>query len=244
MPEVMITKVARATLLRREYPDNFSGVYVPEEFGMEITEEGNIKGAIDVTPSDSPVAPKLKAKPKSEAVMEQATPETEETEEKPSPELKVIPNRPLPYLKRDISPEEGEAEAQAEHAENDPADAQESSSDLQLPPSIIQKVEAAQNAREAFAIISKYAMTEGQGHHLKKIRDEYCPQYYDEGYADWMMPESAVIQIVKKASGIKKAKAEKTPTCTEKGCKNKLTDPEAVKRDGKCKDHFTCDLED
>jgi len=42
-PEVMITKVARATLLRREYPDNFSGVYVPEEFGMEITDHGEMK---------------------------------------------------------------------------------------------------------------------------------------------------------------------------------------------------------
>lgn len=41
MPEVMITKVARATLLRREYPDNFSGVYVPEEFNAEITEKGD-----------------------------------------------------------------------------------------------------------------------------------------------------------------------------------------------------------
>ena len=40
-PEVMITKVARATLLRREYPDNFSGIYTPEEFSGEITEKGD-----------------------------------------------------------------------------------------------------------------------------------------------------------------------------------------------------------
>lgn len=39
--EVMIVKVAKASLLRREYPDNFSGVYVPEEFDAEITEKGD-----------------------------------------------------------------------------------------------------------------------------------------------------------------------------------------------------------
>lgn len=58
-PEVMITKVARATLLRREYPDNFSGVYVPEEFGDEITEKGDFidhqKPDVKPFPSEQPV---------------------------------------------------------------------------------------------------------------------------------------------------------------------------------------------
>jgi len=40
-PEIMITKVARATLLRREYPDNFSGIYTDAEFSAEITDKGD-----------------------------------------------------------------------------------------------------------------------------------------------------------------------------------------------------------
>jgi len=54
MPEVMIVKVARATVLRREYPDNFSGSYIPEEFGAEITEDGKFIPAPDEKKKLSP----------------------------------------------------------------------------------------------------------------------------------------------------------------------------------------------
>ena len=56
---VMIVKIAKATLLRREYPDSFSGVYAPEEFGAEITEKGDFVGEVDITPKKSSKQPKV-----------------------------------------------------------------------------------------------------------------------------------------------------------------------------------------
>lgn len=77
-PEVMITKVARATLLRREYPDNFSGIYVPEEFGSEITEKGDF-----VEHKKPEVKPFPEGQPMKEA---EFTDEPEEEPEEPDPE--------------------------------------------------------------------------------------------------------------------------------------------------------------
>ena len=77
-PEVMITKVARATLLRREYPDSFSGVYAPEEFGSEITEKGDF-----IEHKKPEVKPFPNGQPMREAGF---TDESEEESEEPEPE--------------------------------------------------------------------------------------------------------------------------------------------------------------
>jgi phage recombination protein Bet len=242
MPEVMITKVARATLLRREYPDNFSGVYVPEEFGMEITEEGEMKGAIDITPKETTIQPKV-VKPEASPIVEHAKRIEDEETEEPEPEtqeLKVIPNDPLPSTKKprgrpkaeasqhynpetQDNPHESEPQAEPEQVKEATEKPPKTEDGLQLAPSVIEKMKNALTPREAFEIMVKYAF-QGQGHHVKALVREFCPEYFERGYSTTQIPETALIAIVKKASGLVLKSVEKTHKCKSKGCKNQLTE--------------------
>ncbi|MDD5010253.1 MAG: hypothetical protein PHC68_17870, partial [Syntrophorhabdaceae bacterium] len=153
-------------------------------------------------------------------------------------ELKEIPNNPLPYLKRDVSPEEAEAEAQDEANEaHESQEPKKSEDGLQLAPSVIEKMKNAKTPREAFMHMERYAF-QGQGHHMKKLTQEFCPEYFEKGYALYQIPESALIVMIKKVTGIKMKAVEDTPKCKAKGCKNTLTEPEAEHNDGMCHEHY------
>jgi hypothetical protein len=262
MPEVMITKVARATLLRREYPDNFSGVYVPEEFGMEITEEGEMKGAIDITPKETTIQPKV-VKPEASPIVEHAKRIEDEETEEPEPEtqeLKVIPNDPLPSTKKprgrpkaDTSqhynpetqdnPHESEPQAEPEQVKEATEKPQETEDRLQLAPSVIEKMKNAETPRNAFEIMERYAL-QGQGHHLKALVKQFCPEFFERGFSIDQIPESALIVMIKTASGLKLKAVEKTLKCKTKGCKNTITEPEKDLHKGVCWECFAKEPED
>lgn len=82
-PEVMITKVARATLLRREYPDNFSGTYAPEEFGGEMNDRGELYMPEERKPvKETPAFPSEGVQDTDfKEVKDEPTPEPEESDE-------------------------------------------------------------------------------------------------------------------------------------------------------------------
>jgi phage recombination protein Bet len=248
MPEVMITKVARATLLRREYPDNFSGVYVPEEFGMEITEEGEMKGAIDITPKKPATINIPKQDPKEQEDDKEFAEATEE-----SPEPKATPCDPLPYLKEkkprgrpkaEVSqhynpetqdnPHESESEAEPEQVKEGTQESPKFKCEVQLTPSVIEKMKNAGTPREAFEIMDKYAF-QGQGHHFKALVREFCPEFFDRGYSIMMIPESALIKMIKSATDLDMLHVEKTHKCKSKGCKNQLTEADENPKCWECR---------
>lgn len=223
-PRNMVFARALSNGVKWYCPDVFghSPVYVPEEMGVDVNEEGE---PINITPKPEPVRHTTAT---TEFPIVDYEIESKETEiESPKPDTEKM--RPMPYLSKD--------------SQESPANPPKLDCDLQLSPSIIEKVKASQNAREAYTIIANYAI-QGQGHLFKAIRNEYCPEYESEGFADWMIPENAIIQIVKKASGIKKRKSEKPQPCKADGCKNLLTPIESEKREGLCREHFTGDTED
>jgi phage recombination protein Bet len=252
MPEVMITKVARATLLRREYPDNFSGVYVPEEFGMEITEEGEMKGAIDITPKEQhkpTKQPEVVKQPYLEPIRDHD--DRQDAEEEPTPELKVIPNDPLPSTKKprgrpkaDTSqhynpetqdnPHESEPQAEPEQVKEATEKPPKTEDGLQITPSVIEKMKNAGTPREAFEIMEKYAF-QGQGHHLKALVKQSCPEFFDRGYSIMMIPETALIGMIKSATGLNMKAVEKTHKCKSKGCKNQLTEADENTKCWECR---------
>ena len=109
-PEVMLTKTARATLLRREYPDNFSGIYAPEEFGSEITDKGQYidhsKKAPEPFPTDH-VPKKVEPQPEpeiQEAEFRDVEPEAEEPEEEEEDEGEKLPDIPEDVVDDDMTP--------------------------------------------------------------------------------------------------------------------------------------------
>ena len=163
-------------------------------------------------------------------------------EEKPKSKdkkAKKSPSTPEP------NPDQGMTNPPPEEYPDEPTHNTPKSEDvMQLPPSIMDKIKACTTAREAFTLIDKYTFSDGQGKYLKRLVDEYCPQYNVDGFAKFMIPESAVIVIVKEASGVKFKKSETTPTCKNKGCKNKMTEPEAEEHDNVCFDCFKKVMED
>jgi len=257
-------------------PDVFGGtpVYTPDEMGLEEDEDGNIK---NITPTDSPVAPKQNIKSLKEAEKEIITTTTEPpyqyqdipsdtgvtvTITEPTPELKVIPNDPLPYLKekkprgrpkaevKEETPESDddkgynprkeatrEPEAEPEQVKEATQEAPGFKGELQLLPSVIKKMEGAESPRMAFEIMNNYAF-QGQGHHLKALVKNFCPEFFDRGYSTDQIPETALIDIIKCASGLVMKAVEKTPKCKSKGCKNLMTEPEKELHKGVCWECF------
>lgn len=200
-PEIMITKVARATLLRREYPDNFSGIYEPAEFSGEITEKGDFiegqkkevqpfpNGQSTTQPEEAPmVEADFKDVDTSDADYECSCPEPcpidghplESEEENPDDKVRDIPDD---LVTDDMTP------------------------------------------REALKKIMDYAWKEEIGDVIRPI---ICKHYqpWDTGEPDvWNIPENNVIKIVEELSGKKLKKAEKTKKCSK--CDKRITEPEA-----------------
>ena len=58
-PEIMITKVAEATNLRHEFPEPFSRVYEPAEFGTQITDAGTIQEIPEDTKQSQTQTPEI-----------------------------------------------------------------------------------------------------------------------------------------------------------------------------------------
>ena len=108
--EVMIKKVARATLRRREYPDNFSGIYVPEEFSGEITDKGDFVDHSKKKPEPFPnghVPKKVEPQPEpeiQEAEFRDVEPEAEEPEEEEEDEGEKLPDIPEDVVDDDMTP--------------------------------------------------------------------------------------------------------------------------------------------
>ncbi|MHA1137985.1 MAG: hypothetical protein ACTSSE_16010 [Candidatus Thorarchaeota archaeon] len=103
--------------------------------------------------------------------------------------------------------------------------------------------------REALSNIQDYAMNEVIGDKVKPVIIEYCPEYADDRFKTYHIPESAVAQIVEELSGMKLKRVERARACKTDGCGNKMTKPEAeeqVDDDGKslCRTCFDKYLEE
>jgi hypothetical protein len=245
-PKAMLFARALSAGVRYYCPDVFghSPVYVPEELGARVDGDGE---PIDITPKEPKPEKNLSdlveegyknARPLNEEQLKKEGVTIREASE--TEVLKVIPNDPLPSTKSprgrpkaeksqhydpetQDNPHESEPEAEPEQVKEATEKPPKTEDGLQITPSVIEKMKNAGTPREAFEIMEKYAF-QGQGHHLKALVKQSCPEFFDRGYSIMMIPETALIAMIQKATGMKMKAVEKTHKCKSKGCKNQLTE--------------------
>lgn len=99
-------------------------------------------------------------------------------------------------------------------------------------------IEEDMTPRGAFQALDDYMFDSQQEDVFKALVLEFIPNFFEDSYDRFQVPESACMAIIKKATGFKLKLVEKTPTCTKKACKEKLTEPEAEEHKGLCREHF------
>jgi len=224
-PDVMITKVARATLLRREYPDAFSGVYEPAEFGGEITEQG------DVVIPDEPTKKKTskpKAKPKSKPsgyydpsgsdnYYDPPKPEPK-SEQKPEPAQEQRVDEPV----QDV--EFSDVEEGIEVEEEPDADEGE-----YLYPDLI---DDSMTPREALQKLLDTALYDSNLHIIRNTIREVNKDFIPGKMHPYHLPEGDVREVVYRLTGTRLKRVERASKC--KKCKATITKPEKEKQEGLC----------
>jgi len=212
--DVMIVKVAKASLLRREYPDSFSNVYTPEEFGAEITDKGEF-----IRHDDSPTKqPKVvKSKPEQEQEIQDAEFKDVDEDDKRTEE-------PM-----EQSVEQEISEVDEEDAEEEPPKTYK-----------IKGLTKDTSPREALDKILDYSFRHQLLDQVKPVIIKHYEPYADGSRHPYHIPEANIIAIVKELAGVTLKKHEKSKTCKNKSCKNKVTEPEAEEQDGLC---FDCWME-
>ena len=244
-PEVMITKTARATLLRREYPDVFSGVYEPSEFGMDQTEDGDI-----IEPQEEkPKKPLLKTLDESKAEREKPIPASEPVDadytdigkddqyhpegSKPEPEEKPVEEKKTEKKatkkKAPKVPEKGpEPEAPKTPKVGDAPEPT-----VHIP---IDHIKPDMKPRIAYTKILNHAVMRQELTELRELIKEIYPPYEPGTMYPYNIPEESIIEIVRRVSGITLKSKEKAQKC--KDCGNEITEPESEEQDGLCLKHW------
>lgn len=212
-PEIMITKVARATLLRREYPDNFSGVYEPAEFSSEISEKGDFiehkKKEVQQFPNG------------------QSTRQPKVVE--PEPEIQDADFKDV-----EVEPEtddDGYTCTCPEPCTLDGHPKEPEDNAGEIPDDLIEDDMSPREALKAIMDFGWNEMKAGRGElpiKVKKVMIEHY-QPWETGKPDvWNIPEPNVIAMVLELTGKKLKKAEKTKKCSD--CDIKITEPEAIEQ--------------
>ncbi|MHA1662556.1 MAG: RecT family recombinase [Candidatus Thorarchaeota archaeon] len=233
--DVMICKVAKASLLRREYPDSFSGVYIPEEFGAEITDHGDfIDHAKDVTPKTKA---KSKSKPKKDDAVRQclgcggAIPMDSETG-------KCAKCITAEDAVQDAEFEEVPDEEPSE-PEPEPEDPDEKDEMLEFVKKLKAEktVTAKMTPREGFYAVLDAGFPDYMVP-CNELTVEFCANYRTDNLKRFQIPESACKAIVKRATGKNLKLVEKSSECKKGSCSNKVTEPEAEEHDDLCQEHW------
>lgn len=255
-PKAMLFARALSAGVRYYCPDVFghSPVFVPEELGARVDEDGE---PIDITPKETkPTLSFQEEHNESYSDNTEPTPELKVIPNNPLPSTKKprgIPKAESQHYNPETqdNPHESEPEAEPEEdkgykprkeATRDiPEQVKEatekppkSEDGLQLTPSVIEKMKNADTPRQAFEIMEKYAF-QGQGHHFKALVREFCPEFFDRGYSIMMIPEPALIAMIKSATGLNLKPIEKTHKCKSKGCKNQLTEADENPKCWECR---------
>jgi phage recombination protein Bet len=181
--EVLIVKTARATLLRREYPDTFSGVYEPSEFGMELTEHGEVN-ELNITPP----------KPELPEKSQHYNPETQDNPH----EHRVIPNNPLPYTKKARKASESPKIDKSPETEGNIHPKGIMPETYLFPPSIIKDTPAA-----TFDRICSQAGFLGIQDKVMPTILSIVPKYSDEGFDPDDIPDKTLIEIIFRLTGVR-----------------------------------------
>ena len=244
---VMIVKVAKSTLLRREYPEYFSNVFTPEEFDAEITDDGEFVKAVDVTPK----AKKATKQPKVvKPVVKQCTgcggalPNDNES----GLCAKCMTKPKIVEAEFEDADEETDNETDSEPAE----DKENTSDDYSKPdedeePSESIKIKGItkdSKPRDALDKILEYGLKNDMKDKIMPIIVSHYAEYGNGSRHPYHIPEPNVIAIVKELSGMTLKKSEKNKSCKNKDCKTKVTEPESEEQEGLCLKCWTDSQED
>ena len=165
-------------------------------------------------------------------------PETQDNPHRIQPETISITEETL-ALAPEPNPDQGmrnpPPEEYPDRDEESPVKPSKTEDALQLSPSIIARMKASESPRDAFEIMNSYAM-QGQGHHIRALVRNFCPEFFERtGYSTDQIPESAMIDMIKSATGLDMKAVEKTHKCKSKGCKNQLTEADVNAQCWECR---------
>jgi len=214
-PKNMLFARALSNGVRWYCPDAFghAPVYVPEEMGLDVNEDGE---AINATPSKP-------AKGSYDNVG------TDHAYDPPEDEIQEAEYADVDEETEAIQEIEEELEEDLP-SEHDPLDGPEF-----LFPDL---VDDDMDIRDAYELITSKAFDKQMLPEVKEVVMEVWPEYEPAEMFPYHIPPKELSEIIEKLTGVKLKYTERLSTCKADGCDNKITAPEKEEQGNLCRKCF------